>query len=170
MQIRSDTPSDHPAVRDVVARAFVDQPEVADLVDAIRASENYVGDLALVAELDGDIVGFVMCSYATLVDRSNRHRVLTLSPLAVAPGQQRRGIGRALVEAVADRAVARGEPLIVLEGSPDYYGRLGFEHSTTYGIEIELPSWAPPEAAQVRRLPAYDPAVRGRLEVPWTSG
>jgi putative acetyltransferase len=166
MDIRAENTDDRAAVRDVVARAFASQPEVPDFVDAIRASDNYVPDLALVAEVGRAVAGFVMCSYATLVDGDTRHRVLTLSPLAVAPEHQRRGIGAALVEAEAYRAAERGEPLIVLEGSPRYYGRLGFDHSVTYGIQIDLPDWAAAEAAQVRRLPAYDPAIRGRLEYP----
>lgn len=91
------------------------------------------------------------------------HRITTLSPLAVAPEHQRRGIGSALAAQAIARADALGEPLIVLEGSPTFYRRLGFEHSVPYGIEIELPSWAPPEPAQVLRLRNYDPAIRGRV-------
>ena len=34
------------------------------------------------------------------------------------------------------------------------------------GIHITLPDWAPPEAAQIMRLSAYDPAIRGRLVYP----
>lgn len=64
------------------------------------------------------------------------------------------------------RADAAGEPLVVLEGSPGYYGRLGFEPSAPYGITIDLPTWAPPEAAQVRLLAAYRPEVRGHLDYP----
>jgi putative acetyltransferase len=59
--------------------------------------------------------------------------------------------------------------MVVLEGSPAYYGRLGFEHSMRYGIVIPLPEWAPPEAAQVMRLSAFDPAdpsLRGTVVYP----
>lgn len=54
----------------------------------------------------------------------------------------------------------------MLEGSPRFYGRLGFEHSLLYGIEIALPSWALPEAAQVLRLSKYAPCIRGRVKYP----
>ena len=83
-----------------------------------------------------------------------------LSPLAVAPDRQRQGVGSALVRAVTQRADERGEPLVVLEGAPAYYGRLGFEPADPLGIHITLPDWAPPEAAQVMRLRAYEPSVR----------
>ncbi len=60
----------------------------------------------------------------------------------------------------------RGEPLVVLEGSPVYYGRLGFQRSAAYGIELPIPDWAPPEASQVLPLRNYDPSIRGRVVYP----
>ena len=84
--------------------------------------------MALVAKVDGEVVGHVS------------------------------GIGGALVRAVLEVANERGEPLVVLEGSPAYCGQLRFEHSLRHGIEIDLPDSAPPEAAQVFRLAAYDSA------------
>ena len=51
----------------------------------------------------------------------------------------------------------------MLEGSPAYYGRLGFEPAAAHGITITLPDWAPPEAAQVLSLHASDPTMRGHV-------
>jgi putative acetyltransferase len=84
----------------------------------------------------------------------------------VAPELQRGGIGSALVHEVTARADGRGEPLVVLEGNPAFYGRLGFEYAVLHGIHITLPSWAPPEAAQVMRLRNYDPSIRGQVVYP----
>jgi putative acetyltransferase len=163
--IRAEEARDIAAIADVVEAAF-GSPAEARLVEAVRASDMYEPDLALVAEVDGQVVGHVMISGATLVGEHGRRRIVMLSPLAVSPEHQRRGIGAALVHAAVRGADARGEPLVVLEGSPAYYGALGFESSTTHGITITLPSWAPPEAAQVMRLSAYDPALRGHVEYP----
>jgi putative acetyltransferase len=170
--IRPETAADRDAIATVVAAAF-GSPAEAKLVEAIRASENYVPELALVAELDGRVVGHVMISHVGLEgdgDRDGSERgprpIASLSPLAVAPDVQRQGIGTALVTAVTAEADRRGEPLVVLEGDPRYYGRVGFEHSVRYGIHITLPSWAPPEAAQVLRLSAYDPSLTGRVAYP----
>jgi putative acetyltransferase len=165
VEIRAERPEDHEAIARVVAAAFGSSVE-AQLVDAIRASPGYIPELALVAEVDGRVVGHVMITFATLRSDGSEHRIAMLSPLAVAPDCERRGIGSALVRAVTAGADSRGEPLVILEGSPQFYGRLGFEHSVPHGIEITLPSWAPPEAAQVIRLSSYDASLTGRVIYP----
>jgi putative acetyltransferase len=162
---RGDDPRETVAIGNVVAAAFGSTAE-AQLVERIRASPGYVPEASLVAEADGHIVGHVMLSRFALQDDDRTRPILGLSPLAVAPDWQRRGVGAALVEAVVSIAERAEEPLVVLEGSPAYYGRLGFEWSVPHGITIDLPSWAPPEAAQVRRLANYDPAFRGRVIYP----
>lgn len=167
LAIEAERPADVTAIDGVVRRAFAHHPEVADMVAAIRVSPRYRDGLALVARLDHEVVGFVMLSGIDLVEAAGaRREVLTLAPLAVAPEHERRGIGTALVRAVLDEADRRGEPLVVLEGSPRYYGRLGFEFAPAHGIQLDLPDWAPREAAQVYRLTAYDPGITGRVEYP----
>ncbi len=166
--IRPESADDDEAIRHVVAAAFESDAE-ADLVDRIRASPEYVPEMALVAEVGGEIVGHVMISHAVIHNDDGDRRISMLSPLAVHPEHQRSGIGSALVRESLSVADALGEPMVILEGSPLYYGRLGFEHSTRYGIDIHLPEWAPPEAAQVMRLSSFDPddpALRGTVVYP----
>jgi putative acetyltransferase len=164
--IRAEAPSDWDAISAVVSRAF-GSPDVAELVTAIRASTNYVRDWSLVAvTVEDRVVGHVMVSYVTAREATSERHVASLSPLAVDPDYQRRGIGAALVRSVASRVDDDGEPLIVLEGSPLYYSRLGFEYAVPLGITITLPEWAPPEAAQVLRLSNYDSGVRGHIVYP----
>jgi putative acetyltransferase len=165
--IEPERSGDVVAVRNVVRRAFSHHQSVADMVDLIRASPQYVPELALVARTNRDVVGFVMLSHAEVVEADGaRHDVLTLSPLAVAPDHERQGIGSALVGAGLAAADAIGSGLVTLEGSPTYYGRLGFRFAPEFGITIDLPEWAPPEAAQVHLLRTYDSTVRGKLEYP----
>ena len=90
----------------------------------------------------------------------------SLSPLSVDPDHQRSGIGSALVRAVAAIVDSADEPMIVLEGNPRYYARLGFEHAVPWGVTMTLPDWAPAEAAQLLRLRRYDPDLRGHLVYP----
>lgn len=163
--VRREAAEDHPAIRRVVADAFGSTTE-ADLVEAIRASDEYIGHLALVAQLDDENVGHVMISGARLCNGRESRPIVMLSPLAVAPAHQRCGIGSMLVREVTRLADQRGEPLVVLEGSPAYYQRFGFVHALRYGIKIDLPDWAPPEAAQVLPLSSYDLSLTGQVTYP----
>lgn len=159
MIIRPETPADREAVFAVHKAAFGKAVE-AELADAIRASDRYVPELSLVAEEDGEVVGHTMLSYVDLDDA----RVLTLSPIGVRPDRQGRGIGGALVSEALRLADERGEPLVVLEGNPAYYGRFGFRPAGDLGIELATP--APEGAFQAIPLSAYDPELRGRLVYP----
>jgi putative acetyltransferase len=163
--IRPEGPDDAAEIRTAVVAAFGTEAE-GDLVDNIRASQHYIPELSLVAVQDGHVVGHVMISRVHLVDGDHRIAVHSLAPLAVAPEAQGAGIGKALVRDVIARADAMGLPLVLLEGSPRYYGNLGFEHSVNYGIHFDLPDWAPPEAAQLYRLANFDPSITGRVEYP----
>ena len=156
------------SIADVVTAAF-GSPAEAELVCRIRASDHYLPSAALVAtDVEDDrVVGHVMVSFVGLRRADGSlGKVASLSPLAVHPDRQRSGIGSALVHAVVAVVDGLGEPLVVLEGSPAYYGRLGFEHSVPLGIAIHLPDWAPAEAAQLRRLTTYDPSITGTVEYP----
>jgi len=166
VRVRPEAAADHEDIARVVAAAFRSEAH-ARLVEAIRASPGYIAPLSLVATLDGRVAGHVMISLVGLVGPDDgEQQVPCLSPLAVDPAEQGRGIGSALVRAVTAAAAARGDDLVLLEGDPAYYGRFGFEPAGPHGIEIDLPSWAPPEAAQVLRLRADRPLPAGRVVYP----
>ncbi len=169
VRIRPENSADVASIRRVVTAAF-GSPVEAALVDRIRVSPEYLPELALVAETDGVVVGHVMISGAVLRGNGDHERpIVMLSPLAVEPDHQRRGLGEALVRAAVDGADRRGEPLVVVEGSPAYYSRFGFEHSVTHGLTLPLPDWAPSEAGQVICLTTYDgadPTLRGHVVYP----
>lgn len=162
MTIRVATGADHEAIARVVGDAFGGAVEV-ELVARIRASREYVPALELVA-LDeaGDVVGHVMFSYSRLEREHADVEVLQLSPLSVAPGRQREGIGAALSRAGLDAADARGEPLVLVLGHPRYYPRFGFERASDHGLDLDI-GRDPGDAFMVRKLAAYRPDLRGRV-------
>jgi len=59
MIVRPETPSDFEAIDELLTSAFGGADE-SQLVRLIRASDNYVPDLALVAEENGQVIGHIM--------------------------------------------------------------------------------------------------------------
>ncbi len=90
--IEPERESDHQAVRRVVAAAFADHPEVADLVELIRASPQYEPELALVARRGDEVVGHVMISHAELVE--DGLRLGRADPVAAGGAAGRAAAGR----------------------------------------------------------------------------
>src|SRR5205814_2638448 len=156
---------DYEQLHTLLVQAF-QEASVARLVELIRQSPNYVPELALVGQLGSTIVGYVMQSHVTLDDAAQQYAVLCMSPVAVQPEFQRRGIGSQMVRTAIQAAEAHGAPLIVLEGSPKYYPRFGFRYSLPYGIRHDLPDWAPAEASMVYLLSRYQPHIKGRVVYP----
>src|SRR5437764_7650971 len=100
VRIEMEQAEDRAVVRALVQAAFVRHPSVADLVDLVRESRNFVPALSLVAKDASSVVGHVMLSHADLIDAQGfRHQVVTLSPLSVLPSRHREGIGGSLVRA-----------------------------------------------------------------------
>lgn len=168
--IRVSAPADEPAIAAIVTAAFGDGhgPVVARLVDALRASPAWDPALSFVAGSTpadggpGQLTGYVLLT-RNLLDAPRRLvDVLVLSPLAVRPGHQGRGVGSRLVRHALAAAGARPEPLVFLEGSPDFYPRFGFAPGRDRGFR--RPSLRTPEPAfMVRALPGYEPWMTGTL-------
>ena len=135
---------------------------VAVLVDALRSRLTPDNGLSLVATQDGHVVGHVMFTQCVLDAPVRLVDVQVLSPLAVLPAWQGRGIGAALIRQGIDLLAGRGVPLVFLEGDPGYYGTRGFEAAGELGFR--KPSLRIPDAAfQVCRLPSYESWMTGTL-------
>ncbi|MEY9871577.1 putative acetyltransferase [Streptacidiphilus sp. MAP12-33] len=158
--IRPEQVQDHPAVRRVQALAFDDPDHVPDLVEALRGGAGGIEPVSLVATSRDEVVGHVMLSGCRLDSQPRLVDVLSLSPLGVHPDHQRHGVGTQLVRAALEAADDRGVPLVFLEGSPSYYGTLGFERASACGFRS--PSLRIPDPAfQVARLSSYEPWMTG---------
>ena len=136
--IRLAREDDWPSILEVHRAAF-DPEDVPRIAAELHArADLYVPELSFVADVDAAVVGHVMSTWNWIEE--TEERVLQLSPLGVLPLHQRQGHGSELVRASLDAVRAMGEPLLLVEGAPAYYGRFGFVRADELGL------LAPPEA------------------------
>ena len=103
LKIRKEVPADYQAVEELTRRAFYNLyvPGCVEhyLVHIMREHGDFIPELALVAQLDGEVIGNIMYTKARLVDETGIEKtVLTFGPVCIAPEHQREGYGKALIE------------------------------------------------------------------------
>ena len=162
--IRPERDADHAAIAEVVRGAFVRHPdEVATFVEHIRASKEFIPELALVAEDSSGVIAHVMLSWVG-VEGGSRAKILNLTPMSVRPDRQRLGVGSRLIRDALGRAEAAGEPAVMVQGIPAYYPRFGFERASALGFVAPYPMLD--DAFMVKRLPGYTADLAGKIVYP----
>jgi putative acetyltransferase len=121
--IRSERALDKDQVRKVNEAAF-GRPDEADLIDRLRVEGAVL--LSLVAEVDGEIIGHILFSRMTVETAQRSVAAVSLAPMAVAPGHQRRRVGSQLVCRGLAQLRDRGERIVIVLGHKRYYPRFGF--------------------------------------------
>src|SRR4029079_13876925 len=172
----------HPGIAELVRAAFVGHPdEVPSFVERIRASEQFIPELAFVAEDPSGLIAHVMLSVVG-VEGGSRPKILNLTPMSVRPDRQRIGVGSRLLRGRTRRAEeasahvrlmrdARGvaeeavEPVVMVEGIAAYYPRFAFERASALGFISPHPK-IPDEAFMVKRLAGSRPDLAGRVVYP----
>lgn len=143
MRIRASTERDRAGLAALHRRAFgaAEGAAVAELALALLDDASARPLLSLVAELDGKIAGHALFSAAGIgAGEAGAARIL--APLAVAPEQQRRGMGGALIRHGLTQLRAAGARLALVYGDPGYYGRHGFRagHAIEPAFEPACPA------------------------------
>jgi putative acetyltransferase len=164
--IRPETSLDYQAIAQIHILAFGRENE-AILVKEIRASDRYIQQLSLVAEIDGMLIGHILFSYIDLIGE-DKVSVLALAPMAVRSGFQKQGIGSKLVRTGLNIATAMKVPLVIVLGHPGFYHRFGFESAKQYLIESPFP--VPEEVFMVKFLNDYQTHYKGKIVYPPTFG
>jgi putative acetyltransferase len=77
--------------------------------------------------------------FTRLTYSEDPHIVFLLSPMAVAPGRQRRGIGQALLSHALEALRSEGIHIAITYGDPNFYGRVGFLPITEDQARAPLP-------------------------------
>lgn len=147
LAIRPERETDFSVIHDLVLDAFAGLPHAegdeADFVAAMRAHPGYVPELALVAERNSSITGYVMLTETSIETAPNvpdgGTPVLLLAPLCVSPKRQSRGVGATLLREAFRRAEPLGYTSVFLAGNPRYYKRFGFSPTIQFGIRHTMP-------------------------------
>jgi len=89
INIRKETREDYAWVIELTEHAF-ETMEFSDhtegkLVENLRKSENFIGNLSLVAELNGKVVGHILFTPLTIENDRQHFDSLTLAPVSVLP-------------------------------------------------------------------------------------
>ena len=130
--IRKETLKDYQQIAEVSLLSFRGHTPKEDfrqeliLGDVLRHSSYYDNDLALVAEIDGKIVGYALFSPVDVYYQNNLTKSIILDPLAVHPDFQGKGIGDMLLNEGHRIAAEKGYASSLLFGEKDYYPRFGY--------------------------------------------
>lgn len=139
LTIRKERESDRAVVENITRRAFYNLyiPGCIEhyLVHVMRDHADFIPELDLVAELDGQIIGSIMFTKAKLTDEQGAVKdILNFGPLCVAPEHQRKGVGKALMDHAFQRGAELGYDVIVILGSPANYVSSGFQSCRRFQV------------------------------------
>ena len=151
IHIRQEETKDHQTVFKIVEDAFENMKYSSHteqfIVEQLRKDEAFIPELSLVAELDGELVGYIILSKIQIDNGQQLFDALTLGPVAVLPKLHGKSIGSQLIKEAHKRAKSLGHEVIVLLGHKNYYPRFGYELMQKY--DISLPFEATPEHCMV---------------------
>lgn len=139
MIIRQEKPSDFQSVYDFVKVAFrtakVSNGTEQNYVNKLRASGNYIPELALIAEEETKIIGHMMLTKTCVQSSGLKFEAILVAPLSVAFEYRNRGIGSRLVRESFELARNLGYRAVFVIGNPAFYSRFGFGSSVLFGIK-----------------------------------
>jgi predicted N-acetyltransferase YhbS len=108
----------------------------------IRLGMAWLTDLSFAAlDPDGTLIGTLQSWPVALHEPSGAQAPLVMvGPVAVLPGHQQRGVGRALMDRLVETVDLLPRDPLMMIGDPDYYGRFwGFDAQATGGWDVPGP-------------------------------
>ena len=118
------------------------------MLHKFRDKDNFVKELSLVLELDGNIIGHVMFAKAKVnLPGGSCKEVHTFGPFSIKPQYQKQGYGEYLLKHALTRAEKSGVKVLLVCGDLNYYQKFGFKLASSrnvrYGFAEENDSTVP---------------------------
>jgi len=162
MNIAQSSAADLPAIARVQRLAFGRDDEAQLALDLLR-DPTAQPSLSLLAYDNAQPIGHILFTDLSLHGSACSVACAILAPLAVLPGFQRQGLGRALIERGVAALTERGVGLVFVLGDPNYYTGRGFSPASPRGLQAPY-QIEPDQAWMVRPLkPDLLGNVGGRL-------
>ena len=139
MNIRIEKREDYRKVENLTREAFwnVYRPGCTEhyVLNQFRNNPDFIPELDLVMEEDGEIIGHIMFSKAELVlEDGSRKPSWTFGPICIHPDYKRKGYGLELLKFALDKARAMGIGFLCMEGNIEFYKQAGFCLASKLGI------------------------------------
>jgi predicted N-acetyltransferase YhbS len=140
MNIRQEKVSDYKSVFDLIKNAF--ESEIHSdhreqfLVERLRKSDNFIPELSIVAENNGEIVGYILLTKIKIKNSETEFTSLALAPVAVKNDYQNNGIGSKLILFAHSKALELNYDSIALLGHENYYPKFGYKTANQFNIKF----------------------------------
>ena len=141
MNIRQSTESELIEILQIHEQAFGkdEGPVVARLVNDLLQDETAIPILSLVAVENDRLLGHILFTKAVIKNTENILSAQLLTPLAILPDEQKKGIGENLIKEGLRILKESGTDLVFVLGHPSYYPRCGFIPAGEQGFEAPYP-------------------------------
>ena len=115
-------------------RSSVKSKSKKNLIKELQKTREYVKELFLVAEIDKNIVGYLMFYPVYIVSRQTKYKTLSLVEMSVHPDYQNHGICEKLIDEGIECSKTMGFFSIVSSNSSEYCAQFGFKPASRYQI------------------------------------
>lgn len=137
--IRSEREEDYRAVENLTREAFYNVYRQGCLEHFVlheyRTRADFIKELDLLLEEDGEIIAHVMFSKATISTKDKKELpIVTFGPFSVMPCKQNKGYGATLLNHALSLAANLGYGAVAITGNYDYYKKYGFVKGKEIGI------------------------------------
>ena len=140
LNIRREVAADYRIVENLTREAFwnVYRPGCLEhyVINQLRNDPDFVPELDLVLEKDGEIIGSIIFMRAKIAADDGREiPIMTFGPIGILPQYKRRGYGKMLLDYALEKAEKLGAGAVCIEGNIDFYGKSGFVVAGSKGID-----------------------------------